>query len=393
MQACEACSRSHLRCEDEKPCSRCRQKNIECKFEFDAAQDFDAARDLLDFSNEFHINPPHVSSPNTTIESTIQENLQEVTMNVEQHDIIQREDTEFTNTGASTMQIAEPSMVFMHDAAPSFSEESPGDQSLPDFLRYMPPLDAALSGTATPRGLLDFSFNWDLDFGGFDFGSLDQPFTQENLNDNTRVPDMQVVDQPAHERTTHEIAVAVRAEAFNQSVWRYVPKGANPTIAEQSNLALPNGESDNQSPSQMPSRAITKERLSYTTRDKLLAIVLDASSTENAKRIAGGFPSLELLDGLVQIFFVNASINALPWIHLPTFSPAEVHPLLLACIAAAGAFYSPEALLQNLGLALHEAARHGLAKTIEQDNSLIRDLQYLQVGKRHYAINQGSLAP
>lgn len=355
----------------------------------DAAQDFDAAQDLLSLSNEFHPGTLRLASPKVNIPSPqpIQGVMHETIMGTPQNLPPPRNhmDPDFGVSGEIVMQDADQSLMFMQDSAPIFNEESPGEISLPDFLRYMPPLDNSLSGPATPRGIFDFNFNWDLDFSGFEFGVFDQTLPpQEHAQEEPQASGpsnaVQYQQQNSHQKPPHEVSVAVRAEAFNQSVWRYVPRGrTNPALAEESNLALPDGESESQSPSQVPARTIIKERLTYTTRDKLLAVVLDASSPQNSKRIAAGFPSLELLDGLIQIFFTNVSINALPWLHLPTFSPAEVHPLFLACIIGTGAFYCPEILLQNLGLALLEAARKGLANSIEQDNTLIRDLQYLQV--------------
>jgi hypothetical protein len=107
--------------------------------------------------------------------------------------------------------------------------------------------------------------------------------------------------------------------------------------------------------------------------------VLESSSAQNSKRIAAGFPSLGLLDGMVQIFFTASSINAASYLHLPTFSPAHVHPLLLICIIAAGSFSAPDDILRKLGLALHEVARVAMSKFIDEDNSTIRDIQFLQV--------------
>jgi hypothetical protein len=53
-------------------------------------------------------------------------------------------------------------------------------------------------------------------------------------------------------------------------------------------------------------------------------------------------------------------------------------PELLSCIISAGAASTPDVPLRKLGFALHEAARIGLAKTFEEDNSAIRDLQQVR---------------
>lgn len=109
-----------------------------------------------------------------------------------------------------------------------------------------------------------------------------------------------------------------------------------------------------------------------------MALVLGTCAPENVKRIASAFPSIELLDGLIQYFLSSPSHDAPMWFHLPTFSPSKLKPELLASIASAGAASIPDASLRKLGYALHEASRMGQSRTFEDDNTAIRDLQHLQ---------------
>ncbi|KAH7134969.1 major facilitator superfamily domain-containing protein [Dendryphion nanum] len=113
-------------------------------------------------------------------------------------------------------------------------------------------------------------------------------------------------------------------------------------------------------------------------RDKLLALVLGTCNPSNVSRIASAFPSVDLLDGLMQYFLTSPSVDAKTWLHIPTFSPSRLKPELLAIIIAGGAVSTPDIPLRKLGFALHEAARSGQARTFETDNSSIRDLQSLQ---------------
>lgn len=270
--------------------------------------------------------------------------------------------------------------LFMQNTALSFSEGSPGDVFIPDFLRYMPPQETSLSGYATPRGVTEPTFNWDLDLSGIDIAHFDQSFLYDNSQHDTLQHNDQPIDQHTQPRPQDPAAVD-RARAFDRSVWRYTPRDkTNPVTAGEGNLAFPDGQSEGQSPAHIPPRNITNERLSYPTRDQLLALVLDSSSRENTKKIAAGFPSLDLLDGMIQIFFSSPSIDAGSYFHIPTFSPNQIHPVLLACIIAAGACSTPDDLLQKLGLALYEVGRVSVAKSIDEDNSNIRNIQYLQVG-------------
>jgi hypothetical protein len=110
----------------------------------------------------------------------------------------------------------------------------------------------------------------------------------------------------------------------------------------------------------------------------MLALVLGTCSPENVKKIASAFPSIELLDGLIQYFLSSASLDAQAWFHLPTFSPSKLGPELLACIVSAGAASIPDVSLRKLGYALHEASRMGQSKIFEDDNTAIRDLQQVR---------------
>ncbi|ORY19318.1 major facilitator superfamily domain-containing protein [Clohesyomyces aquaticus] len=109
-----------------------------------------------------------------------------------------------------------------------------------------------------------------------------------------------------------------------------------------------------------------------------MALVLATCNPANIKRIASSFPSVELLDSLIQYFLTSPSLGAKQWFHLPTFSPSRLRPELLASVVAAGAVSTPDIPLRKLGYALQEASRIGQGKSFEEDNSLIRDLQMLQ---------------
>lgn len=109
-----------------------------------------------------------------------------------------------------------------------------------------------------------------------------------------------------------------------------------------------------------------------------MALVLVTCTPENVKKISSAFPSIELLDGLIQYYLSSPSLEAPMLFHLPTFSPSKLNPELLASIASAGASTIPDISLRKLGYALHEASRIGQTKAIEEDNTAIRDLQHLQ---------------
>tara|TARA_R110002003_G_scaffold196_1_gene15266 strand:- start:14008 stop:15321 length:1314 start_codon:yes stop_codon:yes gene_type:complete len=249
------------------------------------------------------------------------------------------------------------------------------DPFLPDYFRNMPPFEAFMSGHATPRGIMDLNFDLDVGLTDIDLGLLDQynfqvPFAADTPSTNTEGLESQLPEGDS---------VPVRTDVFKQSIWRYLPqRNKDYSGAEQVNLAFSDSEKENNRRTHITQRRAIAERLHRVSRDRLMALVLGTCSPENVKRISSAFPSIELLDTLIQFFLTSPSLDAQSWFHLPTFSPAKLAPELLACIVSAGAASTPDTPLRKLGFALHEASRVGQAKAFEEDNSAIRDIQHLR---------------
>ncbi|KAF1939128.1 C6 transcription factor RegA [Clathrospora elynae] len=403
IQACGPCSQSHLRCEDEKPCSRCKKKNIPCQVPEENAPDendiheidaLHAAHDLLDLSNGFDYPsslPAQAESinPSTTSDTPEPFNhlpFQSTATAINMHPPSVRSDgRDMKMADLNQMQPPSNPTIAMNqnyaedpaaslsffDASISNFNDTPGHNPfLPDYFRNMPPLEAFLSGQATPRGIMDLSFDLDVGLTEFDLGLLDQY--------NFQVPF--AADTPPTESVEQNIpdsdSVPARTEAFKQSIWRYLPqRNRDHGGAEQVNLAFSDSENRR---SHITQRRVIVEKLPRVSRDRLMALVLGTCSPENVKRIASAFPSIELLDGLIQYFLTSPSLDAQSLFHLPTFSPSKLSPELLACIVSAGAVAVPDLPLRKLGFALQEASRIGQSKVFEEDNTSIRDLQHVR---------------
>ncbi|PWO22604.1 SAP30-Sin3-bdg domain containing protein [Pyrenophora tritici-repentis] len=402
VQACEACSQSHLRCEDEKPCSRCKKKKIPCRVPDGAAGDENetheidavhAAQDLLDLSNGFDYPsslPSRAGGANTA--SATSETPEPFHSSMADSKSMAHHPRALGGSGMSVSSLndmhppssngglppmdqnyGDPtnSMSFFDNPIPQFDTTPGQNPFLPDYFRNMPPFDAFFSGQATPRGIMDLSFDIDVGLTDCDLGLLDQYNFQVPFAADTPSTDAHGADQHPSETDT----APVRAEAFKQSIWRYLPQRSRNPNAEQVNLAFTDTERDRRS---HLTRRIVTEKLPRVSRDRLMALVLGTCSTENIKKIASAFPSIELLDGLIQYFLSSPALEAQLWFHVPTFSPSNLNPELLASIVSAGAASIPDISLRKLGYAFHEASRIGQSKTFEEDNTAIRDLQHLQ---------------
>lgn len=327
-----------------------------------------AAHDLLDLSNGFDYASP-MPPPSNARDLTPRQgdgdragsDFQTPSMPVAQM------------TASSELQ---PTDLSFFDNTMSNYDGTPNiDPFLPDYFRNMPPFESFLSGHATPRGIMDLNFDMDVGLTDLDLGLLDQYNFQVPFTAGTPSTDAQGLES----QTQESDSAPVRAEAFKQSIWRYLPRrDKDHSAMEQNNLAFPDPDKDINRRTQLPQRRAVSERLSRVSRDQVMALVLGTCRPENVKRIASAFPSVELLDGLIQFFLTSPALDIQSWFHLPTFSLAKLSPELLACIISAGAASTPDIPLRKLGFALHEAARMGQAKSFEEDNSAIRDLQHVR---------------
>lgn len=379
-QACEACAEVHLRCENEKPCSRCKKKQIPCIFTGTAIHEVEAisaAEDLLGLAN--HRAAAITNAQQAPLVSQLPSREHGI-----QDGMNQESQMETANQYQEAFSHDDPTQLNLDPPPPPLDDTSyhalssnTDDWGVPDFLRNMPSnSDPLLSGTWTPRG---FGFDTNLDLNDIDLTFLDKynahiPFDQETPQSetNSRIDN---TSQMPHE------GVAIRAEAFKRSVWRYTPNSSqhHSGTAEQANLAVLHG--DHGSPESritLPRRAST-EQLDRISRDKILALVLNTCKPTNIPQTVAAFPSVELLDSLIQFYLTSSTARADEWIHVPSLSPtSKQNPAFWAAIIAAGAVLTPDASLRKLGFAIQEACRLTLAEQMEDDNTAIRDMQVQQ---------------
>lgn len=116
------------------------------------------------------------------------------------------------------------------------------------------------------------------------------------------------------------------------------------------------------------------DELSSETRDRIFRLVV---MTADARISVPTFPSTVILDTLVKVGIVKR-LETDAWIHPYTFASEQTRPELLIALVAAGCVCFGVPKVNRTGLVLLEIARVALNKLIEDDNSTIRDLQYLQ---------------
>lgn len=111
-----------------------------------------------------------------------------------------------------------------------------------------------------------------------------------------------------------------------------------------------------------PSRAHAMPRvfpgyLSMESRDSAFGVCVRISQNKGLDRIMRCFPSAELLDRLINDFFIQQRLEIDTWIHESTMQLDQETPEMILTLAAAGAVLSKLEAIRRLGHAMLEVAR------------------------------------
>ncbi|KAI0021396.1 hypothetical protein F4780DRAFT_770267 [Xylariomycetidae sp. FL0641] len=319
-EACLNCAASKAKCDDQKPCGRCRSKNIPC----------------------------HTSTKrNATYRTSIDDDTTSG-----DHSLVRK------MSFVSNEPLAESHPVvdapFLGD---SLVQPPAMMDALPNEMVYFSP---------THNFFQDVDFtSWDLNFDGFTIPQLEVngPSPQSSTTSTTKAA--RVARDPSRGHS-----------AFKRSPWLWEPKSKDYVARDKEGLAL-NEDKIVQSPAYEKILASFPQRLKMepTIRDRLFALVL-AQNKDPLK--VPSFPSLDLLNYLLQIHFVQDEYQADSWIHAASFNPSRALPELLAAVVASGATFIAVPSIWQFGLALQEVVRQGMSVKFESSNSFTRDLQCIQ---------------
>lgn len=274
-----------------------------------------------------------------------------------------------TNNTASMLQSsALPQALQTWDPLISGIESRyPQDDALGDFLAEImmpispgnlaPSIDNA-GGPMGTRDVLDFGIDETLDFGDLDLGLL-------MAYDSTVFlpPQADAVEDssypPSRGEDSQELAVGkLSIEAFQRSLWRWHPGKADHAQGESMNLSLPGDVRV------IAAHRPCKERLGQSARDKIMSMLFSTCDQVVISKIIPQFPSVEILDNLMQQFFHLHSSRSDSFVHVSTFQTNSVKTELLAMAIATGAVNNPNPIIRKLGFALQEAARLFFIKNV-----------------------------
>ncbi|OJJ47367.1 hypothetical protein ASPZODRAFT_96356 [Penicilliopsis zonata CBS 506.65] len=337
-QACSACADAHLRCDDEKPCKRCRRRGLSCVFRADNK-------------------PPSETMSDAPASS----------------------ETALSDTAASAIVMATPSDSLWESMELNEPEYELNGNELDLAEPDQPDLsDLFGSGTRTPHGLIAFGLETNLDLSMVDLTFLETY--------NSRIP-FEEAPLPMDNIPFAYASASEGDRSMSRLRWRFVPAPHDHGWLEHGNLLLSDPaltltpRSLEQQQKQPPT-----ESLDLACRDRILGIVLGQLKHPLSAALSS-FPSVQLLDMLIRYFLTSPVSNASSWIHRPVFRPGSMCPELLLAMAGAGAVLTPDPSLRKLGFAMQEVVRLQLPAVFERDNTTVRDLDrhqayliYLEIG-------------
>ncbi|USW57029.1 hypothetical protein Slin15195_G103480 [Septoria linicola] len=382
-QACSACATIKVKCDQEKPCKRCRTKGLECRVDSgpDSASSSRGDDHLSPVSQR--ATPPGPSQQTTPLSHPVPVH----------HAQYQTSGPPLAYGLGTPMQ---PPTIPYSNTTHTHSIQASHDPSLISFLSsvvhpsvqpHMQPhpsshLDWAQN--TQPRDLMDFSQDLSMDFGDLDTvlsgewgGWLDlslMPQASDKAADNSQASD---VSTPSIDDS-----INLGAAAYNRSAWRWIPNSekSNQDQTLASILRDSHGP-DGRLP--RPRQVTLIPPMESKERDRIVALLLAGCDRANYQKIVGLFPSTRVLDVFLNDFLLTMEHSIDSWIHIPTFKPSETIPECLTLMIAAGAILGRSSHAQRFGYALQDKARMANYEMFESDNTNTRRLSALQT----YAIS------
>jgi hypothetical protein len=198
-------------------------------------------------------------------------------------------------------------------------------------------------------------------------GDLDFSFLNHMNSPESRPPLPLVSLSPSSTVISPPSTVGFGSEAFRKSDvhngWK--PGTEDNHRQEYPNLILPQKLRPDDLRSLSESSSISHKSMSSLMRDRILAMILRSSCSVASERIIESFPSLEVLNDLIQLAFVHMGEHqVIQVIHIPSVNLDDQRPEFLGSLIAYGSVYSPSQAVRKFGYALQEIVRAAILRLV-----------------------------
>lgn len=207
---------------------------------------------------------------------------------------------------------------------------------------------------------MDFSLSWDMDLDAFSIPQFDVLEPSTRLPNNSGTPPDIATTTP-----NQSLRKAIRDpsrghHAFKRSPWLWEPNKGD-YVQQQKEALCINEHSVSKTPAFAKLRPSYRLEMSTHQRDQIFSVVL-AQNKDPLK--VPSFPSLNLLNYLLQAHFVQDEHRFDSWIHVASFNPEDSLPELLASLISSGAGFISVPAIWQFGLAMHEVVRLGICDLV-----------------------------
>jgi hypothetical protein len=362
-KACNACVVSKVKCDNTRPCRRCQKKSFVCTTKTTTRPDD------VDFFDTQDQSTAGATSPCN------QHGAQAASPQEQNADL-----TTSGNTFEDDVPIAQELLNLYHDTSTGQHNVIPTffDQIMvpePDFLELgypQPPLDFS-------KWMPEVDWFDSVDIFGSDFApAIDETFAtpvlELDVTNTSQAPQAGLSSVTG--RNNSDESVRRRHAVFKQAQWLWLPEHNEKAFDDREGITLDERQVDLASSPHHPysSNVTIPDRLSQISRDRIFQLV---SKTARSQISIPSFPSADCLDRLIKVGIVKRTETD-AWIHPYTFESENLCPEFLTALVAAGCICFGIPSVNRTGLVLQEIVRVALSALFEQDNSVTRELQYLQ---------------
>lgn len=207
----------------------------------------------------------------------------------------------------------------------------------------------------------DRLMSWNLDFGqDMDFGMYEidlEGIELEYSNLNSGQAEEKGVVQSNMSGPTTNKSSSNRYAAFERSPWLWTPTSKDQTLNDQEHISLNEGNIPVAFEPVSPGASLHEFAhcsINTRTRDEMLSLVVSLPKviTRNIS-----FPSLALLNTIIQVYFAQESDKVDTFIH-SALEPTTALPHLMISIVSGGSMFISTPAIWKMGLALQEIVRH-----------------------------------
>lgn len=304
----------------------------------------------------------------------LQQDISEHNLNNEAHDAVENQHEKIDPSLAST-GITDTTLLANDDSSQSFLLQ-PNDSAEFNQMQFNPEPDP---NYFAPQAYNNFPLipadpPYAFPFASGNYPQLEEPnfnlwhFDLDNIelayqahNDNTPTASTEQSQDTGRARASK---AARRHAAFERSPWLFKPTSRDHVLNDQASLQL---DEENISTVLSPSNdpvdiaSFSNCTIDSKIRDKMLSVVL---SMRRGPSKVSSFPSLELLNSLIRVFFVQESYRHHPLLHFGSFNPKETLPELFMSVVAAGSTFISIPAVWKMGIALQDMQRHAIGEFV-----------------------------